>query len=184
MSELSIKIDFTILPTKEPKEIVLLDTSQWGVAYNQPAYLSILPPGYTNYINHSFVKQTYTILNSSNLGMGCITGECNGGELEDLDDGIWEFCLKSAYQGIDKKRFFLKDDKLRTEIDKIRITLFENQGFNFPTKNETVKQLNTIEFLLATAHSLIRQGRNNDAMKGYNESVKLVEKLKKCHDCI
>ena len=183
MSELSIKIDFTILPTKEPKEIVLLDTSQWGIAYNQPAYLSILPPGYTNYINHSFVKQTYTILNSSNLGMGCITGECNGGELEDLDDGIWEFCLKSAYEGINKKRFFLKDDQLRTEIDKIRIRLLDTQGFTF-VRTQTTDQLEIIEDILAGAHSMLREGRNNDTMKGYNEASKLVDKLKQCRDCV
>ena len=183
MSELSIKIDFTILPTKEPKEIVLLDTSQWGIAYNQPAYLSILPPGYVNYINHSFSKQTYTILNSSNLGIGCITGECNGGELEDLDDGIWEFCLKSAYEGINKKRFFLKDDQLRTEIDKIRIRLLDTQGFTF-IRTQTTDQLEIIEDILAGAHSMLREGRNNDTMKGYNEASKLVDKLKQCRDCI
>jgi hypothetical protein len=182
--DLSIKIDFTIVPTKEPKEIVILDTSNWGVAYTQPSYLSVLPPGYSNYINLNFVKQTYTILNSTNLGMSCITQDCTEICLEDLDDGVWEFILKSSYSGLDKKRYFLKDDQLRREIDKVRISLFQNQGFNVPPDNIAVKELNKIEFLLSTAHSLIRQGMNSDAMKGYLESVKLLEKLKKCKNCI
>ena len=182
--DLSIKTDFTVVPTKESKEIVILDTSNWGVAYTKPSYLSILPPGYSSYINLSFVKETFTILNSSNLGMSCITQDCTEIQLEDLDDGIWEFILKSSYEGLEKKRYYLKDDQLRTEIDKVRISLFQNQGFNVPPDNIAVKELNIIEFLVATAHSLARQGMNSDSMRGYNEAVKLIEKLKKCKNCI
>ncbi len=184
MSELSIRVDFTVVPTKEPKEIVILDTSQWGIAYGQPAYLSVLPPGFSTWINLNFVKETYTILNSTNLGLSCITQDCTDIVFEDLDDGVWEFCLKSSYENLDKTRYYLKDHQLRTEIDKIRIALFENQGFNSPTKNKTVEELNKIEFILSASHSLLRQGRNKDAMKGYNEASKLVDNLKKCKECI
>lgn len=184
MSDLSIKIDFTILPTKEPKEIVLLDTSNWGIAYGQPAYLSILPPGHSNWINLNFVKETYTILNSSNLSMTSIANDCTDSILEDLDDGVWEFCLKSSFENINRKRFYLKDDQLRTEIDKIRIGLFETQGFNYQIKSEILKELNKIEFILSASHALVRQGRNTDSMRGYNEAANLVNKVKKCKDCI
>lgn len=181
---LSIKTDFSILSTKEPKEIVILDTSNWGVAYTKPSYLSILPPGYSEYIKISFVKKSTTILNSYNLGISCIKNNCGDIHLEDLDDGIWEFVLESSYQDLEKKRYYLKDDQLRTEIDKVRISLFQNQGFNLPPDNVAVKQLNTIEFLLSTSHSLVRQGMNSDSMQGYKETVKLLEKLKKCKNCI
>ena len=36
---------------------------------------------------------------------------------------------------------------------------------------------------MSASQALIKEGRNNDAMKAYNEVSKLVEKLKKCKNC-
>jgi hypothetical protein len=70
----------------------------------------------------------------------------------------------------------LKDDTLRTEIDKIRI----KQGFNYDPKLEVLQTLDKTEFLLDASHSFVRQGDFNNAMKGYEEANKLIKKSKNC----
>lgn len=180
---MTVDINFQVLNTKDPKSILIGDSSQWGIAENQPAYLLIKPPGATNTINLNFPKHRITILNSVALGLSCIHADCNGQSYEDLDDGVWEFCLQSSFEGLNKKRFYLKDDQLRQEIAKIRIALFDTQGFAFVESN-TTKQLRLVEDMLSVANDLILEGRNRDAMKAYNEASKIVEKHKHCKDCI
>lgn len=175
MSDLTVKINFTVVPTKEPKEILIADTSQWGIAEALPSYLSILPPGSTVYINLNFVKTSLTILNSLNLGLSCLTTDCTEQVYEDLDDGVWEFCLKSSYEGLDKKRYYLKDDSLRVEIDKLRIKV----GLEYNPLSDIVKSLSKVEFMLSVAHSFIRDGRNLEAMKAYKEALKITNTYKK-----
>lgn len=180
---MTIDINFQVLNTKDPSTILIGDTSlNWGVAENHPAWLQIIPPGYVQPISLSFTKHRIVPLTSISLGLSCVSADCGGQTYEDLPDGIWEFCLQSNFEGINKKRFYLKDDQLRQEIDKIRINLYDTQGFTF-VRNQTTDQLEIIEGILSASHTLIRDGRNSDAMKGYNEASKLVEKLKKCKDC-
>lgn len=181
---MTVDINFQVLNTKDPATILIGDTSlNWGVAENQPAWLQITPPGHVQPINLNFTKHKLMILTSVSLGLSCVSADCGGQTYEDLPDGIWEFCLQSNFEGINKKRFHLKDDQLRQEIDKIRINLYDTQGFAF-VRNQITDQLEVIEDILSASHSLIKKSRNNDAMKGYNEVSKLVEKLNKCKDCI
>ena len=175
-SNLSINIDFAVLSTGDPKDILIGDKSSWGIAENQPAYLVVIPPGSKNSITLNFIKHSIFFLNSNNLGMSCINQDCTGQDYIDLQDGIWEFKLKSKYQGQEKARFYLKDDTLRTEIDKMRI----KQGFNYDPNSDVLKTLDKVEFLLSASHSYIKEGDFNNAMKGYEEASKLTKKLKGC----
>ena len=177
MSDLSVIINFIIPPTEDPKVICIADGSNWGMAENQPAYLTVLPPGSTNYISLNFVKHSLTFLNSTNLGLSCITSDCSTEQnYEDLDDGIWEICLKSNYQGLDKKRFYLKTDSLRQEIDKIYI----REGIDYDSSSKVIEALSETEYLLNVAHAQIRRGDNVGAMRAFNMASKLVDKYKNC----
>lgn len=182
MSTPSIHIDFAVLNTNDPKFIWIADNSNWGVALTQPSYLSILIPGAVNWFNLSYVKKSLTTLNSVNLDLSCLT-QCADQKYQDLPDGIWEFCLKSGYEGIEKKRIYLKSDQLRNKLNEIRINLYDTQGFSFK-KTETTERLEIIEGLLETANALVSESRGNDAMKAYNEALRLTNTLIKCKDCI
>ena len=175
MSSPSIHIDFAVLNTNDPKFIWIADNSNWGVASTQPSYLSILIPGSSNWFNLSYVKKSLTVLNSVNLNLSCLA-QCTDQKYEDLPDGIWEFCLKSGFEGIEKKRLYLKSDQLREKINRIRINLYDTQGFSFK-KTEVTERLDIIEDLLETAKALISESRGNDAMRAYNEAVKLTNTL-------
>ena len=94
-----------------------------------------------------------------------------------------EFCLQSSFEGINKKRFYLKDDQLRQQLAKLRIRLFDTQGLTF-VRSKATDEISVIENMLSVANDLIIEGRNIDAMKAYNEAVRIVEKYKHCKDCI
>jgi hypothetical protein len=179
---MTVDINFQIYNTQDPKTIIIGDQSTWGVAENHPAYLQVTPPGTSTATQINFVKKNLMHLTSISLGLSC-SAVCEEQNYEDLPDGVWEFCLQSKFEGLNKKRFFLKDDQLRQKIDKIRIGLYDTQGFTY-VKNKTTEQLETIDFLISASQALIKEGRNSDAMKAYNEINKIVDKLKKCKDCI
>ena len=175
MSELSIKLDFVILNMQDPKSIFVGDISQWGVAFQHPSYLSVIPPGSSNEINTQFVKQQFNILTSTNLGLTCSL-DC---EQEDLDDGIWEFCLRSNFDGINKRRLYLKDDSLRADIDKIYI----KQNLRYDETSKVIQELQKIEFFLSSAQAYIKKGEKVWAERAYETAKKYTEKYLTCKDC-
>ena len=179
-SNLTIHIDFTVLNTGDPKEILLGDKSSWGIAESQPAYFIIVPPGSSKGITLNFKKNSIFFLNSVNLGLSCVHADCSPQDYINLADGVWEFRLKSSFVGQEKTRYYLKDDTLRTEIDKIRI----KQGFDYKPDSDILKTLDKVEFLLSAAHSFVKDGDFKNSMKGYEEAKKLLNKLKSCKDCI
>lgn len=179
MSELSIKINFIIGKEVDPKFIMIGDASQWGVAENLPAYISIIPPGSKKAITLNFKKHSLTFLTSVNMGISCLE-KCQKQELEDLDDGVWEICLKSSFEALDKKRYLLKTDSLRLEMDKLYI----KQGIPYKESNNIVEALASAEWALNVAESEMRQGNIPQAMKAFTEAQKQVEKYKNCKECV
>ena len=179
MSTLSVNINFVIMSLEDPKKILIGDTSNWGVAQNLPAYLKVIPPGSTKSINLNFAKNTLTTLKSTNLGLQCLTGDCNETEQIDLQDGIWEFCLQSSFNNLNKKRWFLKDDSLRLEIDKIYI----KAGIDYNPDSVVIEALSEIEFLLTSARAHIKKGDFVKAKRAFDEATKLTEKYNQCKEC-
>lgn len=179
MSDLSIKPNFIILNDVDPTTIGLADTSSWGINENQPAYITIIPPGSIKAISLNFIKHNIMFLTSVNLGISCLT-YCGEQKLQPLDDGVWEFCLKSNFEGIEKKRLYLKTDSLRIEMDKLYI----KEGIEYNPNSNVVKALAEAEWLLNVAEANIRDGNSNKAMQAFNLAVKEVKKYSNCKDCI
>jgi hypothetical protein len=181
MNNLSVIIDFIVLNTDDNKVICIGDKSQWGVAENLPAYLLTKIPGANDFITLNFQKERLVFLTSVNLGLTCVTETCSSEQnLQELPDGVWEFCLKSSYEGLDKKRYYLKTDTLRLEIDKIYI----KEGLEYNPDSKVVKSLEKVEWLLKVAHSYIREGNNVKAMKAFTLAQEELEKQKNCKNCI
>lgn len=179
----TIDINFQVLNTNDPSTILIADQSQWGVSENKPAYLIVTPPGSKNTINLNFPKERIMILTSIALGLSEACLDCTGQKYDDLDDGIWEFCLQSAFEGLNKKRFYLKDDQLRQQIAKIRIRLYDTQGLTF-VRTKASDEIAIMENMLDVANDLTMEGRTKDAMKAYNEASKIAERYENCKNCM
>lgn len=180
MSSLSVVVDFIILSGEEdPERIFIADASNWGVAQNSPVYLQVTPAGASQPINLTFAKNKFIILNSVNLGLSCFIDSCDEQELVELPDGIWEICLQSSFENLKKRRYFLKDDSLRLEIDKIYIRL----GLEYDQNSTIIKGLRRIEHFLISAKAFIKRGDIVRAKRAYDEALKTTEKYSNCKDC-
>ena len=175
-----VRVDFECIPTFNPETLIVGDTSSWGVAENQAAYILITPPGSTSTINNVFQKERLNIFNSVNLGLSCLT-ECDEQVLVDLADGVWTIKVQSAYTNLDKTRYFLKTDRFRLELDKIYI----KAGLEFDRNNKQLREdLLDIEFLQKSAEAHTRNGDFYKADRDFTQAKDLLRKYSDCINCI
>lgn len=175
-----INIDFKILPTLDPKIIMVADNSDWFSAEDKQATISITPPGSTKAINNIFAKHKVNTYNSSNLGLECIE-QCKEKEYAPLSDGIYKITLKSAYQGLEKTRYFLKTDVFLTEWFKEWI----NTGLDYTdVKNAIYDSLLDARKHLYSAEGFVLEGDFSKANREFTEAQKKFNKLRKCKDCL
>lgn len=179
MTNLTVKIDFNVVESNDPKYLIVGDHSRWGVADKLPANILILPPGSESWINISFLKHNLNVFQSLNLGLDCKDVTCEDYEYSDLDDGIWEIKLESAYQDLNKKRYYLKTDRLRIDIDKLYI----KAGIDYDESSTIIKDLRKIEHSLSASKAYIRRGDHNQAMRAFEMASKLTEKQLNCRNC-
>lgn len=173
----AIKIDFQVLPIVNPKKIYIMDDSEWNIAQDLQSTIFITPPGATKPIVHIFSKNQITIFNSVNLGLSCLTECSEEQDYQELSDGVWQICLKSGYATFERKRYFLKTDQVRIDLDKAYISA----GFDYSTSKKRVyDDLMYVELLIKTAEAHTRDGNITKAKRDFNEAVKLLNAYKKC----
>lgn len=177
-SELSIKIDFKVIESNDPKYLFVGDISKYGVAQNHPAYIRILPPGASEWITNGLLKNQFNVFHAQNLGLDCIIDGCDR-EYSDLEDGVWEICVETAFTDISKKKYYLKTDALRQEIDKLYI----KAGLDYCESSVIIKELRKVEFFLSAANAYMKKGDHVKAKKAYDLSQKTTERISNCRDC-
>lgn len=175
-----INIDFFVLSELDPSTIVIVDKSDWFSAEDKPATIIITPPGSSKGIANVFSKKQLNIFNSSNLGLSCIS-ECKDQVYQPLSDGIWMICLQSIYQGIEKKRYYLKTDTFRVEWAKE----FVNLGLEYVnTKDLKYEALYECIKHIDTANSFTLDGDFTKANREFIEAQKKFNKIRKCKNCL
>ena len=175
-----IKIDFKVLSPLDPTIIMVADNSDWFSAEDKVSTISITPPGSTKSINNIFVKRQINTFNSSNLGLSCLVS-CGEQTYVDLNDGIYKITVKSAYQDIEKTRYFLKTDRFLVEFFKEWI----NTGLEYTdTKNLIYESLLDSRKHLYSAEGFMLEGDFTKANREFTEAQKKFNKLIKCKNCL
>jgi hypothetical protein len=175
-----INIDFKIVPVLDPTILMIADNSDWFSAEDKESNIIITPPGSKKEINNIFSKRQLNIFNSSNLGLSCVS-ECKEQEYLDLSDGIWVICLKSAYQGLEKKRYYLKTDRFLIEWYKEWIL----SGLDYTdTKNIMYDKLLDVRKHLYSAEGFTLDGDFTKANREFVEAQKKFNTIRKCKDCL
>lgn len=175
-----IKIDFQVYDSGDPDILMIMDFSNWALIESQPAVIQITVPGSIKPIMFNFEKGQINAYNSTNLGTSCTAG-CGEGEVSSLPDGIYEIKLEGSPNTYFKKRYYLKTDKTRLELDKIIFKL----GLNFEQElvEEKIKGIQLIDFLLMAAKSSTKLGEISYASSHFKEVLRLIEKEKNCISC-
>lgn len=175
-----INIDFQILPTYDPKTIIVVDTSNWEQIESKPSIIEILLPGEITPITHYFDKNKVNVFNSQNLGLLCATCE-DRDVFIDLPDGIYQFTVKGSPEKFTLKRDFLKTDLTQLELDKV-ILSFDLQCNDF--SSEILNKIKKINLYLEAAESNTRLGYYCEAQDLLFKAQKMISKLKGCKVCV
>ncbi len=176
-----IKIDFQIIESKNPKYLTIGDTSQWVYAKNKPSYISITLPGSKKAITHTLKKDAINNFNSHNLGLSCLSGDCGKETYIELPDGIYTLCLKSGFEGIEEKKFYLKTDRIDLEFAKVVV---KNSLEYSKNDKAFIEDILNIEWLLRVAKSHAYLGDFVKADRFFEESRRLLRKYVDCKDCL
>lgn len=175
----TVKVDFKILPVLDTQVIMLADNSDWGVAEDKQSTILIFPPGSKNAIVNIFAKHKVNTYNSINLGLNCLTA-CGENEYQDLSDGIYTIILKSAYEGLEKTRYYLKTDRFTVEWYKEWL----NTGLDYTdTKDLRYDALLDSKKHLISAEAYTIEGDFTKASREFQEAQKKFNKIRKCKNC-
>lgn len=175
-----IDLNFQVEDTGDPKLIIIKDFSKWRVLENMPSYIEITMPGSNKPITLPFEKNATNAFDSLSLGISCHV-DCEDNRV-DLQDGIYEFCLKGGKEGNRQfHRYYLKKDRLQTELDKAWVRL----GIDYDIKNETfIKKLIYIEGYLKAASAATRLGKIPEAHDYFMLAEKEIRSYTNCKNCI
>lgn len=175
-----INLNFQVEDTGDPKLIIIKDFSKWRVIENMPSYMEITMPGSNKPITVPFEKNATNAFNSLSLGVTCHV-DCEE-NMADLNDGIYEFCLRGGKDGSYKfHRYYLKKDNFQENFDKAWIRL----GLDFEIKNETyINKLLYIEGYLNAACAATRQGMIPEAHDFFMLAEKELRAYINCKNCI
>ena len=173
---MKVVVDFKILPVLDTKIISVCDNSEWGVAEDKQSTILIYPPGSSKAIANIFAKHKINTYNSSNLGLSCTT-PCEDTEAVDLSDGIWKITLLSAYQGLEKTRYYLKTDRFKIEWYKEWL----GTGLDYTdTKDLRYDALLDCRKHLISAEACTIDGDFTRASREFQEAQKKFNKIRKC----
>jgi hypothetical protein len=169
-----IHIDFYVLETGSPMTISIYDNSDWIYAENLPSYLVIKVPGSKKDKNFTFKKNAINTLNSHNLGLSCLKGDCTEEEYVELPDGIYTITLKSGYEGIEETKYYLKTDKFELDFAK----KIKEKGLEYNDKL-FIDEMLKMQWLVTVAKNYTKLGDWQSADKFFTEAQNKLNK--KCN---
>lgn len=171
-----VRINFQIYDSKDPNEIIIIDTSDWGPILDKPSIIEIIVPGDDEPMTHYYDKNSINILNSHNLGLSCL--ECGDDELAPLPDGVYQITVKGSPDNFKESRLYLKTTGIQSEIDS---KILEDYS-DCDNCNDDVSKYIKYNDLIEVARAFVRKGFLCEAQEIIEKISKLINK-KNCKRC-
>lgn len=113
-------IDFSVLPTNDPKKIILLDQSTY-IATPKLPLIEVTLPGFTGAVQIPYTPNSIITLNSDSLGL---TEPCDYDYLADLPDGVYQITMMICpYTDLYNKQCYLKCTNLQNQFRDLLLNL-------------------------------------------------------------
>lgn len=173
-----ININFDVF-SNSPQHISVMDLSDWIYAEEKPSYIEIIVPGSSKPKTYSFKKFKINSFNSHNLGLSCLSANCQEEHFVDLPDGIYTITVKSGFENIDCKKYYLKTDRFELEYNKVLV----KEG-RTDSDDIFIKAMIKIRFLLDVAKSHASSGNFVESNRYLQEAKKILKKYVECKDCL
>ena len=168
----NIHIDFEVLKTKNCKVLSIMDCSNWSLAENETAYISILTPGSTTAVNNVFSKHQINLFDSVNLNL---TDVKNYSVLQAIPDGIYTITVercKNDPKAVTKYHF--QDCQIRCQLSRKLLAVDLNCE---PCKKDLLKEIQDIWLFLDAAQAQADQCNPNKAMEYYRKAAVLLDRI-------
>lgn len=176
---MSINIDFQIYDSKDPKYIIVLDTSNWAHIKDKPSIIEVIPPGFTEPWVEYFNKNEVNYISSSTTGLSCF--DC-GDNLIDLPDGIYEITVKGSPEKFQCSRYYLKTTKIENELDD-RLLEAYSECKSCSENNDDIEKVLRYKNLIEVANAAVRKGDKCTAQGVLDNVQKYLSSFKKCRKC-
>ncbi len=169
----NINIDFEVIRTGNPNTLIICDTSTWAHIKDASAIIEICLP--TNkIITHSHIKEKNSVFNSSNLYLSSTN------TYTPLPDGLYTITIKGSPDTFQKKRTYIRTEKLRLETAEIYLSYGRNPN-DIP---EEVKKLSQdIDFLIDASEAAVRRDEKKQAIAFYKEAQRIFDDYNDCKNC-
>lgn len=170
-------LNFHVYSDGNPKKLIVVDESDWGMIRNEVSMIKIWVPGFSDPVEYYFGKNQVNIFNSVTLGLSCVEpGEpmC----FNDLPDGIYTIEIYGG--GYSFSRRYLKTDLTNLDMDKIYArTCLECNALD----KDIMDKMAEAEVMLRGAEAEVRLGNIESAhmlMDRVREVIDLMSNCKKC----
>lgn len=174
MASNKVIVEFQVIDTENPKFLMVGDLSNWATAENKTAYIQITLPGSRKFKTFIFRKHHTSTFNSHNLGISCLTNNCNDQDYVELPDGMYKICVKSGIEGIEESKYYLKTDKLEQDLGKIII----KNGLEYSRDDEDfIEKAFKIKWKLWTAKENTKFGHHLKGSRDYEEAKSMLSQL-------
>ncbi len=173
-----IRLSCQIVDTHDPKVLMVMDESEWGLLEDRKAIIEIITPGRKEPSVFFLGKNQVNVFTSLTLGLNC--HENGGLEYLDLPDGIYDITLKGSPSYYSFNRKFLKTDILRRRMDRLWIktnVLCEHEDKGLLDK---IKEL---EYLMAVTEANVRLGNIKEAHDIIDRINDLLDMANNCINC-
>lgn len=173
-----INVDFQILRTSDPKVLLVADTSDWKHIEDKVSVVKVTLPGSTSPVYKNFKKHNVNIFNSSILGV--TPKACTAEDLKDLPDGIYTIEVVGSPNTFNKKRYYLRTEKLQLKLDMQYAAL----GLDLTHKNSDSREnLLDIDLMIRAAEAALRVGDISKASTYYKEAKSIFDSYVNCENC-
>lgn len=168
----ALELDIDIFDSSNPKKIVVRDASSYLHDTVESPTLSIKLPGFINFIDIDFHRNSINILNSNTLRL---TNVITTNEMADLPDGLYQF----RYSICPNEKLFVVKNFMKTTLAELalaRIIAFTSKC------NQTQEFKNSILdiiYLLQTSKYLTIAGQLKDASDAFFTINKQLQSLEK-----
>lgn len=164
-----VTIDFQIYESQDPKQIIVLDTSNWAHLESKTSVIEVITPGEKNPVGYYFSKKNFTILNSNNLGLTC--GDCKS---VNLPDGIYEITVKASPDKFNKTRYYFKTTLIQLELDELLLEQYWNDA-----SADEISNILKYKDMLRVAEAFVRKGHKKEAQDILTKVQKFTTKCRR-----
>lgn len=174
-------IDFEVIPTGNPKTLVVIDSSDYYTEPEKPL-LEITLPGYNKYFLVNIEARKVNTFNSNTIG---ITTFLNGSEIVELPDGVYTYRFKVCpYDKLYKDKRFFRSTLIERELAAIYSKL-DASDCSVSEDKKIISSIVEIHALIEGAKAVANKSEKK-ANQFYQLAVKLIDDVSNrlCKTCV